>query len=172
VAIEDAPVTLARLWREMTPEQRTTAARAFWTDGDSVAQQVEAVTYLASHLHFRPQSILSESLDRKVRQLVMLTKPPEGVVARVLVVYHLATQRPMLSAFLGHLDIPHKDGLIADTMEKPPTSDALASAVAALASAYPVDDVRLYLRTLAVQDPETWGGLIELSQSLPPSPKA
>jgi hypothetical protein len=170
VATEETPVTLARLWREMTPEQRTTAARAFWADGDSVAQQVEAVTYLASHLHFRPQSILSEALDRKVRQLAMLSKPPDGVIARALVVYHLAVQRPMLSAFLEHLGIPHKDGLISDTMETPPASDRLASAAAALTSAYPVDDVRLYLRTLAVQDPETWSGLGELSQSLPTPP--
>lgn len=172
MATEDAPVTLARLWREMTPEQRSTAAAAFWADGDSVPQQFEAVTYLAAHLHFRPQSILSESLDRKVRQLTMLPKPPDGVIARALVVYHLAARRPMLTAFLDTLGIAHENGLIGDGMEKPPTVEALTAAVAALTAAYPAEDVRLYLRTLAVQDPDTWGALGDLSQSLAATPKA
>ena len=166
MATDDAPLTLARLWREMTAEQRTAAARAFWLDEESLAQQAEAVTHLARHLRFRPQSVLSLGVDRKVRQLALLPKPSDAVVGRALVVYHLAHQRPMLASFLDQLGIGHEDGLIADAPVQPPSAERMSQAAAALATAYPIDDVRLYLRTLAVQDPDTWGALETVSQSL------
>jgi len=150
----------------MTAEQRTAAARAFWLDKESLAQQAEAVTHLARHLRFRPQSVLSLPVDRKVRQLTMLPKPSDAVVGRALVVYHLAHQRPMLTRFLDQLGIAHDDGLIADAPVQPPSAGRMAQAAAVLAEAYPIDDVRLYLRTLAVQDPDTWGALEAVSQSL------
>ena len=69
MATEDAPLTLARVWREMTAAQKTAAAEAFWLDDESMAQQVEAVTHSRADLHFRPQSVLGMPVDRKVRQL-------------------------------------------------------------------------------------------------------
>ncbi len=161
LATEDAPLTLARLWREMTPVQRTAAAQAFWLDDDSMAQQFETVTHLARLLHFRPQSVLSMPVVRKVRQMAGQAKLPDAVIARALVVYHLAAQRPMLVAFLDHLGIPHEDGLISDTMGEKPAPDRVTAAAKALLAAFPEADVRLYLRTLTVQDPETWGVLAE-----------
>ena len=35
----------------------------------------------------------------------------------------------------------------------------LAPAVDAIAAAYPIEDVSLYLNVLVCQDPETWGAL-------------
>jgi hypothetical protein len=152
-------LTLARLWREMTSEQRAAAARAFWLDDESMAQQVEAVTHLARQLHFRPQSVLGMPADRKARQMAMQGRLPDNVVARALVVYHLVEQRPMLVAFLDHLGIPHENGLISEGVEQQPTEEQLAGAVQALLASFPAADVRLYLRTLAIQDPATWGSL-------------
>jgi hypothetical protein len=170
VAIDDVPLTLARVWREMTPAQRTSVAQAFWQDDESMAQQVEAVTYLAKHLHFRPQSILGLPIDRKVKQLTSQTRLPDTVIGRALVVYHLSECRPMLAAFLDNLGIAHEDGLIADAMDAAPAADRLQAAAAALTAAFPADDVRLYLRTLAVQDPETWGALAAIGDTLAGSP--
>lgn len=159
MATEDAPLTLARLWREMTPAQRSAAAQAFWLDDDSMAQQFEAVTHLARSLHFRPQSVLSLPVERKVRQMAGQAKLPDAVIARAMVVYHLAAQRPMLVAFLDHLGIPHENGLMSDTMGDKPAAERITAAAKALMAAFPEPDVRLYLRTLAVQDPDTWGML-------------
>ena len=166
MAIDDAPLTLARVWREMTAEQRTAAARAFWLDDESLAQQAEAVTHLARHLRFRPQSVLGMAVDRKARQLAILPKPSDAVIGRALVAYHLEHQRSMLASFLDDLGIAHEDGLIVDAPVQPPSPERMSQAAAALAAAYPIDDVRLYLRTLAVQDPDTWGALEAVSRSL------
>ena len=162
LATDDAPLTLARLWREMTPAQKSAAAESFWLDDESMPQQIEAVTHLSRQLHFRPQSVLAMPVDRKVRQLAMQTRLPDGVIGRLLVVYHLTAQRPMLVAFLDKLGIPHENGLIPDTMGGQPAADRVTAAVDALLAAFPEADVRLYTRTLAVQDPETWGMLVEL----------
>ena len=159
MATEHTELTLLRVWRDMAPEQRARVAQAFWLDGDSMPQQVEAVTFLARLLRFRPQSVLNLPVDRRTRQLAQAHRPPDSVIGRALVAYHLAEQRPMLVTFLDHLGVPHEDGLITDSASGAPAAERLTGAVEALAQAYPVQDVVLYLRTLAVQDPETWGGL-------------
>jgi hypothetical protein len=163
LAIEETPLTLARLWREMSPAQKTAAAEAFWADDESVPQQVEAVGHLARQLHFRAPSVLAMPAERKVKQLALQGRLPDNVIGRLLIVYHLTTQRPMLTAFLDALGIAHEDGLIGDSIEKP-TAEQLAAAVAQLRASFPDADVRLYLKTLAVQDPETWDTLVPLAQ--------
>jgi hypothetical protein len=67
----------------------------------------------------------------------------------------------MMSAFLDSLGITHENGLIADETVAAPDPARLAAAAKALASAYPVEDVRLYLSTLVSQDPDTWGALAD-----------
>jgi hypothetical protein len=86
------------------------------------------------------------------------------VAARLLVAYHLAHQRPMMGRFLDELGIAHEDGLIADENMSPPPPDRLVAAARALASAFPADDVSLYLSTLLWQDPETWGSLADVAE--------
>ncbi len=142
------------------------AARAFWLDGDSLAQQAEAATFLARQLRFRPQSILSLPDERRTKQLALQPKPPDAVIGRALVVYHLAVQRPMLVAFLDTLGVPHENGLISGELEAPPSAGAIEAATAAVVAAYPPGDVRLYLGTLAVQDPDTWGGLEAIRRTI------
>ncbi len=157
---DEASLTLPRVWRDMSPDDRLAAARVFWADADSIPQQAEAITYLARQLRFRPQSILGLPMERRARQLAMAQKPPDGVIGRALVVFHLGERRPMLEMFLDQLGVAHTDGLIADTLAGPPPEEQVRKAVAAIRAAFPPEAVRLYLRTLAVQDPETWGGLV------------
>jgi len=159
----DTPLP-SQLWKHLSSERKAVAAEAFWTDENAAAEQAEVVAAIAHRIKFRMKSVLSMSLDKKTRQLVALPAVSEGVAARLLVAYHLAHQRPMMARFLDELGIPHEDGLIADENLAAPPQERLASAAKALASAFPPDDVSLYLSTLLWQDPETWGSLADLSE--------
>jgi hypothetical protein len=162
-------MTPAHIWREMTAEQRLTAAAALWADADSVPQQAEAVQAVARQLRFRPQSVLKLSAEKRARHLAALRTVPESLASRALVVYHLASRRPMLEAFLDSLGIAHEDGLIAEGAKDAPGPEKLRDAAAALLASFPPADVRVYLLTLAVQDPATWAPLEPIVSELIPS---
>jgi hypothetical protein len=136
------------------------AAEAFWEDEESIAEQTEEVQLLlARKLNFRYKSVDTMSVDRKATHLMKLGNVSEGVAARLLVTYHLTTQRAMMGAFLDALGIAHEDGLIAEEEAPKPDAAKIGEAATALAAAYPAEDVRLYFETLLVQDPDTWGAL-------------
>ncbi len=145
----------------MTAARRLEAAELFWRDEQSTEQQVEAVTAIASHMKFRPKSVVSLPLDRKARYLSALPAIADTIAARALVNYHLAQQRPMMGAFLDSLGIAHENGLIADETLAKPDAEKLKAAAADLAAKFPPEDVSLYLSTLVSQDPDTWGDLAE-----------
>jgi hypothetical protein len=154
------------LWKALSEERRLQAASAFWEDEQSVAEQIEAVGAIARQINFRPKSVLALPVERRARQLARMPVLSEALAGRLLVAYHLATQRPMMGTFLDALGIGHEDGLIADEEVKAPAADTLVSAARDLATKFPVEDVRLYLSTLVMQDPETWGRLSEVLQEL------
>jgi hypothetical protein len=162
-------MTPAHIWREMTAEQRLTAASALWSDSDSVPQQAEAVQAIARQLRFRPQSVLKLAPEKRARHLAALRTVPESLASRALVVYHLTSRRPMLEAFLDSLGITHEDGLIAEGEKDAPDGAKLREAAAALLAAFPPADVRIYLLTLVVQDPDTWAPLEAIVSDLVPS---
>jgi hypothetical protein len=155
----------SQLWKHLPSERKLIAAEAFWTDDSAAAEQAEVIATIAHRIKFRMKSVLSMPLEKKTRQLVSLPAVSEGVAARLLVAYHLAHQRPMMARFLDELGIPHEEGLIADENLTAPPQEKLAAAAKALASAFPADDVSLYLSTLLWQDPETWGSLADLSEA-------
>jgi hypothetical protein len=159
----DAVPTPSRLWKQMTTEQRLRAARAFWRDEASADDQIQAVLLIAQRKKFRPKSVVALDEERKARHLASLAPVPDAIAARALVAYHLAGQRPMMSAFLDELGIPHEDGLIQDH-DGAPDRAKVAVAAAGLAERFPRDDVSLYLNTLLSQDPETWAGLTDVPQ--------
>ena len=157
----DTPLTVARLWKNMTPAQRVAAASAFWQDEQATDDQVQAVMLIAQQKKFRPKSVIALDFDRKARHLASIVNLPEALAARVLILYHVTAQRPMMATFLDALGIAHEDGVIQEDSVKPDASK-LVPAAAELAQQYPAEDVSLYLSTLLCQDPETWGGLAEV----------
>jgi hypothetical protein len=158
------------LWRSLTPAQRQTALEAFWEDEEAAEQQLEALALLVQRLKFRPKSVRSLALDRKVRYLASVPFLSDSITARALVSYHLAHHRPMMGAFLDALGLPHDNGLITEE-NVAPDKDKMAAAAQAIAAQYPKPDVAVYLSTLATQDPDTWGTLAELPEaSLESSP--
>src|SRR5215471_3173035 len=104
----------SKLWRKMPLERRIDAAGLFWDDEHSAEQQVEAVSAIASHMKFRPKSVITLTPDRRAKYLAQLPTISDTIAARALVNYHLERQRPMMSAFLDLLGIAHENGLIAE----------------------------------------------------------
>ena len=158
-------LTPSRVWKRLTLDQRQRVARAFWADPDAVEDQVQAALLIAQQKKFRPKTVIGLDLDRKSRHLATLGSVTDAVVARALVVYHLAEQRPMMGVFLEALGIAHEDGVIKEESVKPDAAK-IGPAVAQIGEQFPADDVRLYLQTLLCQDPETWGALGETVKGL------
>ncbi len=152
----------ARLWKDLPEEKRLAAAEGFWDDEQAVAEQAEVIGAIAKQLNFRPKSVIALPVERKVRHTARMAQISDTVASRLLVAYHLQTQRPMMAAFLDALGVAHEEGLIKDEDLKRPEADALKAAVEALAGKFPPEDIRLYFSTLVLQDPDTWGGLAEL----------
>jgi hypothetical protein len=159
----DHTPTPSRLWKRMTGEQRLRAAQALWREQEAAAEQREAALLIAKHLKFRPKTVHGLDPERKARHLAAVGELPDALAARVLVLYHLAEQRPMMGAFLDALGIAHDDGLIHEDAVAP-DAGKIPEAVAAIARDYPPQDVSIYLTTLLWQDPASWGALAELPE--------
>ena len=159
----ETTLTPSRVWKTMTIDERQRVARAFWSDTEATDDQVQAALLIAQQKKFRPKTVIALDDERKARHLATLGGLPDAMVARALIVYHLAEQRPMMGAFLDALEIKHEKGLIEEDAVKP-DADKVAPAAARLAEQFPAEDVKIYLNTLLSQDPETWGALAGLPQ--------
>src|SRR5688572_26683376 len=127
---DDQPVLErpALLWKQMSETQRQAAAHAFWTDPQSQMEHIEISALMARRLNFRMKSIQTMAVDRKVKHLMAMGNVSDGVAGRLLVTYHLASQRPMMAAFLDALDIAHEEGLIAEDATPQPDPEKLKAA--------------------------------------------
>ncbi len=155
----------SQLWKLLTPERKQAAAEAFWRDENALVEQAEAVAAIAVRIKFRLKSVQALPTEKKARHLVALGNVSEMVAARLLVAFHLTHQRPMMASFLDALGVAHEDGLIASEDLEAPPAEKLGQAAQSLTASYPPEDVALYLSTLVWQDPETWGGLVDLPES-------
>ncbi len=149
----------ARLWRTMPTDRRIAAATAFWTDENAALEQAEAIALIARQIKFRPRSVQALGVEKRAKYLGGIAQVSDLLAARLLVVYHLEFQRPMMGAFLDALGIVHVNGLIEDETPKTPTPEAIGQAADQLSATFPKDDVGRYFWTLLWQDPETWGAL-------------
>ena len=143
----------------MPPDRRLEAARAFWEDEQSGEQQAEAIIAIAQRLKFRPKSAASLSLEKRARYLATLPTTSDLVASRLLVSYHLSSQRPMMGRFLDLIGIAHDNGLITADEVGRPERRRLEEAAKSLRQEFPEKDVELYFSTLVAQDPDTWGDL-------------
>jgi hypothetical protein len=155
----------SKLWRRLPLERRIEASNLFWNDEHSTDQQVEAISSIATHMKFRPRSVVTLPPERRARYLAQLPNISDAVAARALVNYHLDRQRPMMGAFLDMLGITHDNGLISEEQVPKPDAAKVRQAARDLASKYPPDEVALYLSTLVSQDPETWEALVDLPEA-------
>ena len=154
----------SKLWRRMPLDRRIDAAGLFWDDEHSADQQMEAIAAIATHMKFRPRSVITLAPDKRAKYLAQLPTVTDTIAARALVNYHLERQRPMMGAFLDLLGIAHENGLISEENLPKPDGDKVKQAAKDLVATYPADDVSLYLSTLVSQDPETWDALVDIAQ--------
>jgi hypothetical protein len=145
----------------MPAEKRLLAAEAFWREKpeDAQLQHLDAEAIIARRLNFRAKSVHALPIERKARHLSHLNDVSDAVATRALISYHFTVKRDLMAAFLDALEIKHENGLINEDSVPAPSRDRLAAAIATLRSAFPQDDVDLYLRTLTALDEETWAGV-------------
>ena len=155
----------SKIWRRLPLERRLEAAGLFWDDEQSEEQQMEAVTALATHMKFRPRSVIALAPDRRAKYLAQLPTISDTIAARALVAYHLERQRPMMAAFLDALGVAHDNGLISEEKMPKPEAARVSAAAAELSTKYPAEDVALYFSTLVSQDPETWAPLVDIADT-------
>ena len=147
------------IWKGMSDELRTQAAEAFYADPALNEFHQAANLFIARQKNFRPAFIKRLPPQKRSFYLAHLQLSPE-LASQLLVSYHFAHQRPLMSAFLNALGVPNDQGLITDDAEVPiPASETLSAAVATIQSGFPAPDVQRYLHTLYSQNPQTWAGL-------------
>ena len=118
----------------MSTDRRLAAATAFWTDENAALEQAEAIALIARQIKFRPRSVQALGVDKRAKYLAGIAQVSDLLAARLLVVYHLEYQRPMMGAFLDALGITHVDGLIEDETPKQPTPEAIQAAADTLSA--------------------------------------
>ena len=55
---ETLTLTPSRVWKQMTPDQRTRAAHAFWSDEEATDDQLQAVLLISQQKKFRPKTVI------------------------------------------------------------------------------------------------------------------
>ncbi len=153
--------TASRLWKGLPREERLLAAGAFFRE-PSPELYGSALGALVKARHMRPQAVRSLDPDAQARILATVLDPGESLAQGLLVSLHLGERRPLLSAFLDALDLPHEDGILTEEAESvlAASKESTRGAVKALTT-FPQDQVRTYLNTLWLQDPERWTALPE-----------
>ena len=158
--------TATRLWKHLPLEERLLAATAFYAEPPPELAGA-ALGALVKARHLRPQAARSLAPDAQARILATVLDPGEPLAQGLLVSLHLAHRRPLLGAFLDALSLPHDDGVLKEDAEVAPVTAEKARAAAARLASFPAAEVRTYLNTLWLQDPERWAALEEALEGTP-----
>jgi hypothetical protein len=159
--------TATRLWKHLPPEERLAATQAFFKETPPELAGV-ALGALVKARHMRPQAARKLPADAQARILASVLDPGEPLAQGLLVALHLGERRPLLAAFLDELGLPHEGGLLKEEADQlPPVSEERARAAIAALGAYPTPQVRTYLNTLWIQDPERWSALAQAGDWIP-----
>lgn len=138
-----------RILKEICDADRRRAVLAtFWEEAEPQMRAL-VTAHLARSLHFRTETIMKASIDKKCEWLGMPLAVPELVEAQEmgLMLYHLSRSRELLGAFLDFWKIPHEGGSIEVDDYTVPDQAAVEAAVSALAKKFELRDILLYLAT-------------------------
>jgi hypothetical protein len=152
--------TATRLWKRLAPAERKASAESFFAQPPSELLGT-ALQAIVKARHLRPQAARRLRPEEQARILAGILEPGEPLAAALLVALHLKERRPLLAAFLDAVGLPHEDGLLKEEADQAPplTEEKAREGVSALRAAFPADQVRTYLNTLWLQDPERWRAL-------------
>jgi hypothetical protein len=150
-----------RIWNVMGEDRRLAAAKTFWDSSEQKGTQRQVEQMLANRLHARPVFVKKLSPEKKAGYLArdMATMP--YLWDAVMVSYHFAAHRQMLTDFLNALGIPNDDGHYdaGENELQPPSAEAAEAAVKTLLEKYDRVDVLVYLGAAVTQDPVFWANL-------------
>jgi hypothetical protein len=152
--------TAARLWKRLGKDERNAAAASFWKETPPEVTGM-ALAAVVKARHMRPQVARSMPPEEQARALASVLDVGEPVASSLLVALHLGARRPMLATFLDAAGLAHEDGLLKDEAEEGPVDAAAAArgVQALLAAGHTAEQVRTYLNTLWLQDPDRWKAL-------------
>jgi hypothetical protein len=164
-ALAAAPkaTTIRKLWKALTPEERTAAISASLVDDANGWVKTTTRGAIAGALKFRPQTVATWPRQKLIAEAARLPLDDAQLLSAYLVDLHLGTRRPMMAAFLDAVGVKHEDGRI-DTEASGPIDVSPAKLEAAadeLTRQFPADEVVIYFLTLLLQDADTWGGAID-----------
>ena len=154
-------MTTQALWSVLTPDERRRGlALSLGDDRDVRRSLVALLRKTPRYKSFRPTAFASWSAEQFAGALKAPGLLTPDVMQSALIALHVQDRSAMLSAFLDAVGIPHQNGLITDSVESLPVSQAeLLAAADTLAERFPREQVTLYFRTLLLLDPVLWGGL-------------
>lgn len=162
-ALASAPTTttIRRLWKALTPEERSQAIAASLADDENGWVKNTTRTAVAGALRFRPQTVATWPRPKLVSEAARLSLDDAQLLSAYIVDLHLGHRRPMMGAFLDTLGIANDEGRIDSESTEVPVQDAARVVTAAddLAANFPRDEVATYFLTLLLQDSAVWGGV-------------
>jgi hypothetical protein len=160
--------TATRVWKHLTPAERKAAAESFFEQPPTEVLGT-ALGAIVKARRLRPQAARGLKPEEQARILAGVLEPGEPLAASLLVALHLKDRRPLLGVFLDAVGLPHEDGLLKEEADAAPpvTVEQAQAGVRALLAAYPADQVRIYLNTLWLQDPDRWQALGKSGDWLP-----
>lgn len=148
------------IWTLMGEERRIAAAKTFWENDEQKPAQRQVEQLLAQRLHARPVFVKRLPAEKKAGYLArdMATMP--YLWDAVMISYHFAAHRQMLTDFLNALGIPNDNGHYesGDNVQLP-GAETLEGAVKSLLEKYDRTDVLVYLGAAVTQDPVFWANL-------------
>ena len=149
--------TAARLWKRLSRDERNAAASSFWKDTPPEVTGM-ALGAVIKARHMRPQVARSLPPEEQARALASVLDVGEPVASSLLVALHLGDRRSMLATFLDAAGLPHENGLLKDdAAEGAVAEESARKGIAALrAAGHSPEQVRTYLNTLWLQDPDRW----------------
>jgi hypothetical protein len=151
--------TAVRLWKRLERDEKVAAAGRFFAEPP---QEVygSALGAIVKARHLRPQVARSMSPEEQGRALASVLDPGEPVAAALLVALHLGARREMLTAFLDAVGLPHEDGILKEEADAVTLDDKrLRAGLDSLKPRFTAHQIRTYLNTLWLQDPDRWDGL-------------
>jgi hypothetical protein len=160
--------TATRLWRRLAPQERLEAATQFWKEPPAEVA-AGALAAIVRARRMRPQAARALPDEQKARALAQVLDPGETVAGALVVALHLGVRRPMLSAFLELLGIPHEDGILKEEAAQlpPPDEERAEAAVREMGKRFPAREIEIYLNALWLQDPIHWRALADGCKWLP-----
>lgn len=135
-----------QLWKALSEEERTTAAKAYW---DSESNRSSLVEEIATTFNFRKETVREWEADKAAHYARHLRPHHPPLLRGLLVRLHIPPRHEMLERFLDQLGIPHRGGHLAEEADQVQVEEAqVRRAADRLREEFPFDQVVTYFLTL------------------------